>query len=304
MKATSRTALAILALLLLMGCKRTTNLGTSQKGDTPGTSQKGDTKGDGSLTQREKDIVDHSLQQSNPKMQNALELENEGNTKEAIAAWKNAATENLQSAPVFGTDKVMGMDPESLGQMLHDVTVKIRESKDNHGPLTDRGFLLSLLGEFGLAEADFTKAVNAAPDDAEAKLFRGIARLQRKKLGEALADFDKLVEQGVPKPPPKFYDPAGVYFFRGLCKGRMPDKKDQAEADLKMAAEKSGLYGKVMKLVGDPTGATEFRVHYSPFGVPDYSVWMANDSQVLRSVYLLRPMGEARLLVLWEVAVN
>jgi tetratricopeptide (TPR) repeat protein len=77
-----------------------------------------------------------------------------------------------------------------------------------------RGWLLLRSGNLDAAIADFNRAVELEPDDAEARGARGLALLKKGRLASAAADFDRAAK----------IDPGAAAFYnRGLARSDMAD---------------------------------------------------------------------------------
>ena len=92
----------------------------------------------------------------------------------------------------------------------------------------NRGWAYGVVGEYGLAIADFTKAIRIRPDDADAYYNRGCAHGVVGEYGLAIADFTEVIRI---KP-----DDADAYYSRGVAHEKQGDH-DRATVDYAKAHE-------------------------------------------------------------------
>lgn len=237
--------------------------------------------------------------------QGALKLESEGKEQQALDAWKKGVTTSLEEAPILGSSGLMGMSPENIAQELHTLTMDIKSGKNMYEAFTSRGFIFALLGEFELAEADLSQAIDLEPVAMDARFYRGVVRSQSKNFLRAIEDFDEVTKVNSQQTTSILYDPGDAFFYRGLSKLMISGKREEAYDDLnkavKISEKKRRLYQMVIDQLGYRVGGGDVRVYFDPFELPEYSVYMDNGKEIIRSLYLYRAIGTSRLLFVWEV---
>ena len=222
----------------------------------------------------------------NKAISQAVFLERQGKTDEAIEKWRAVAlvaeesdgelaakawysvsylfSDENPEGSLLASDEVIRLKPDFAEaynirgnakavlnrneDAISDYDEAIRLESDYANAYTNRGNVKAVLDQNENAISDYDKAIGLKPDFSEAYNNRGIAKANLERYDDAIADYDEAIRL---KP-----DDADAYHNRGNAKAVL-DRNDEAREDFEIALElarnanDTGLVAEVKQLFRD-----------------------------------------------------
>ncbi len=146
---------------------------------------------------------------SNQKVEEAWELEEDGDTNGAIKLFGEAIQLDSNNALAYYGRGTAYSSLEQNENALRDLNKSIELNPNDDFAYNNRGVVYKTLGQYERAIQDYSKAVQLSPNDAGIYYNRGNAYNELKQYEQAIADYDKALELNS--------DYVNAYFNRGMA---------------------------------------------------------------------------------------